>query len=228
MTIKILALDTSTEACSAALLYNQEIIESFEVAPRQHNKLLLPMLENLLVQGGISLEQLDAIAFACGPGSFTGVRLAASVVQGIAFAHDLPVIAVSTLRVLAQGAYRELNATHVLSSIDAYVKEIYWGVYQLTYDKIMTATTPEIIAKPEEINFSATEKNWLGVGSGWDRYAEILQTKVGDRLQQWLPDCYPHAYDVATLAAHDFQHGKAVSAEHALPVYLREELFKKN
>jgi tRNA threonylcarbamoyladenosine biosynthesis protein TsaB len=227
VTIKILALDTSTEACSAALFSDTKVIESFELAPRQHNKLLLPMLEALLTESNIKLEQLNAIAFGCGPGSFTGLRLAASVVQGIAFAHNLPVVPVSTLRVLAQGAYREFNATQVLSSLDAYVKEIYWGVYHLNNDKIMTATSAEIMCVPNDINFSATENNCLGVGSGWDRYAEILQTKAGNKLQQWLPNRYPHAQDVAVLAAYDFKHGKAVAAEHALPVYLREELFKK-
>lgn len=222
--IKILALDTSTEACSAALFYHSEFIESFELAPRQHNQLILPMLESLLAESGVGLTQIDAIAFGCGPGSFTGVRLAASVVQGIAFAADLPVIPVSTLRTLAQGAYREHKASHVLSSIDAYVKEVYWGVYHLTHDEIMTAVTQEIISAPDEIIFSATEKNWLGVGSGWDRYSEILKNKIGDKLQKWLPNCYPHARDVATLAGHDFKQGKAVSAEHALPVYLREKV----
>lgn len=222
--IKILALDTSTEACSVALLYADQLLESFELAPRQHNVLLLPMLDALLAESGLTLQQLDAIAFGCGPGSFTGVRLAASVIQGIAFAADLPVVSISTLRTLAQGAYRDLGAKHVLASLDAYVKEVYWGVYQLTHDNIMMAIKPEEVCAPHAVPFSSTEKNWLGVGSGWDRYAEILQNKIGESLQEWLPNRYPCARDVATLAAYDFAHGKAVDAEQALPVYLREKI----
>lgn len=225
MSLKILALDTSTEACSAALLYNNQIIERFELAPRQHTALILPMLEALLAQAGMILSQLDALAFGCGPGSFTGVRVAASVVQGMAFAADLPVVPVSTLRALAQGAYREHGAEHVLSSIDAYMKEVYWGVYRL-HNKHMLAVVPDSVCAPEQVLLNATEKKWLGVGSGWDSYAEILQGKVNGQLQQWLPQRYPQARDIAELAVLDYQQNKAVSAELALPVYLRDPNWK--
>jgi tRNA threonylcarbamoyladenosine biosynthesis protein TsaB len=228
MPLKILALDTSTEACSVSLFCNDQFVDGFEIAPRRHNALILPMLETVLAESGIALTQLDALAFGCGPGSFTGVRIAASVVQGIAFAVDLPVIPVSTLRALAQGAYRKWGAQYVLSSIDAYVKEIYWGVYQLNQNKIMTAVTADSVCAPAYIVFDHMEKNWVGVGSGWNNYTEILQEKIGGRLQQWHAHRYPNARDIAALAVVDYQQNKAVSAEHALPVYLSDISFCKS
>jgi tRNA threonylcarbamoyladenosine biosynthesis protein TsaB len=226
MSLKILALDTSTDACSAALLCDGQFLASFRLAPRQHSALILPLLESLLTQAGVSLAQLDAIAFGCGPGSFTGVRLAASVTQGIAFAQDKPVVAVSTLRALAQGAQREFGAQRVLSSLDAYMEEVYWGVYQLADDGAMTALMADAVCAPSLAPFAETGRDWLGIGSGWDKYAAALESKVGAQLLRWQPNRYPAARDIAALAAVDFMQGKAVSAELALPVYLRDPVYR--
>ena len=129
--MKILALDTATEACSAALLIDGEIRERFEIAPRAHARLLLPMLEDLLAEAGLKPAQLDAIAFGRGPGSFTGLRIAASVAQGIAFAADLPVLPVSTLAALAWPALRAARADQVFAAIDARMGEIYCAGFGL-------------------------------------------------------------------------------------------------
>lgn len=223
MSIKILALDTATEACSAALIHNDEIIYRYQLVPRQHTHLILPMLQSLLDEAGLSLAQLDAIAFGRGPGSFTGVRIATSVVQGIAFATDLPVVPISTLQALAQGAWRELQIKQVLVAIDARMDEIYWGAYQLGADNIMLPACSEIVCAPADIKIP-NDLSFIGVGSGWDSYHEIMQYKI--KLEKWLPERCPHARDIAALAAIDFKNGKAVNAEQALPVYLRDQVTK--
>lgn len=221
MTLKVLALDTSTEACSAALSFNDEIISQYQIAPRQHTYLILPMLQSLLDTAGMTFSDLDAIAFGRGPGSFTGVRIAASVVQAMAFAHDLPVVPISTLQALAQSAYRESQTKNIIAAIDARMNEIYWGAYQLSEKNIMLPITAEAICLPAAIKIN-NENNFVGVGSGWDSYYAIMQNEI--TVEQWLPQRYPHAYDIAVLAQTDFREGKAVSAEQALPVYLRDKV----
>src|SRR5687767_3987718 len=124
MTTHLLAIDTSTEACSAALSSNGAIIERYEIAPQQHGQLILSMIESLLSEASLQITQLNALAFGRGPGSFTGIRIAAGVIQALAFAQDLPVVPISTLQALAQNAYNTVQATHVLSAIDARMGEI--------------------------------------------------------------------------------------------------------
>ncbi len=225
MPLKILALDTATEACSAALLYEDTIIERYQLAPRQHTALILPMLQAVLDEAGLTLSQIDVLAFGCGPGSFTGVRVATSVTQGIAFAHDLPVASVSTLRALAYGVYREFQVEHVLAAIDARLDEVYWGGYSHELNKSMIATVPEIVCKPADISLPQSGI-WAGVGSGWDAYNAILRDKLGDQLQQWFAHRYPRAADIAQLAAIDYKDNKAVAASQVFPVYLRNDVVK--
>ncbi|MCW8941987.1 MAG: tRNA (adenosine(37)-N6)-threonylcarbamoyltransferase complex dimerization subunit type 1 TsaB, partial [Gammaproteobacteria bacterium] len=135
--MKILAIDTATEACSAALYIESEapdagITSEYQLAPREHSRLILKMIDRLLSQAGIAVAELDAIAFGRGPGSFMGLRIAAGVVQGIAFAHDIPVIPVSTLKTIAQRAYELTGSKNVLAAIDARMDEVYWAKYSLT------------------------------------------------------------------------------------------------
>ena len=126
--MKILGIETATEGCSASVLCDGEVVERFEVAPQRHNELILPMCESLLSECEVVLTQLDAIAFGCGPGAFTGVRIAAGVTQGIALAHDLPVIPISTLANLAQQAFAKSDRVQtVLPAIDARMSEVYWA-----------------------------------------------------------------------------------------------------
>ena len=125
--MKLLALDTATEACSVALNIDGELTEHYELLPRRHSRELLPMVEKIIAAAGLSLTQLDAVAFGCGPGAFTGLRVATAMAQGLAFGADLPVIPVSTLAALAQQAHRCYQSTHVLAAIDARMDEVYWG-----------------------------------------------------------------------------------------------------
>lgn len=224
--MKILALDTSTEVCSVALSYADQIIQEYQLAPRQHANLILPMVQNVLSEAQLSLHQIDVIAFGRGPGSFTGLRIAASVTQALAFAHNIPVVALSSLQILAQGCYRQYNATHLIAALDASMNEIYCGEYQL-HKHCMMLLNPEKVCAPLEITVPK-QGEWIGAGSGFDVYHQILQPKLADKLLQWLPNCYPNAYDMITLAAAECQQGKAVAAEQALPVYLRDNVAKKH
>ena len=220
--MKLLAIETATECCSAALLVDGEIIEKSEVAPRKHNELILSMCEQVLAQGEVTLEQLDAVAFGRGPGAFTGVRLAASVAQGISVAQELPVVPVSTLAALAQS--RINDAQQVLACIDARMQEIYFGVYENNEGSIMTLVGTEKVIKPSLLELQLDE-DCIGLGTGWC-YAEVLQEKLGLALQ-YDDSVLPQASAVAQLAKVYFEKGQSVQAHQALPVYLRDNVAQK-
>jgi tRNA threonylcarbamoyladenosine biosynthesis protein TsaB len=223
MSVRILAIDTTTEACSAALLHEGVIQERYQLAPRQHTHLLLPMLEALLHEAALKPKDLDALALCRGPGSFVGCRIGASVVQAISFGADIPVILISSLQCLAQGAYREFQADRVLAAIDARMQQVYWGRYQLDAEGSMVVLDAEQLSAPIQVQV-ADALPFIGVGSGWDNYSQLLVGQFKNQLQHYYPQRYPRAYDVASLAQQAYQQGKLVSAQEALPVYLRKEV----
>lgn len=224
--MKLLAIETATEACSAALLIGGEMRYRYEVAPRRHTELILPMCDALIGEAGIEVSQLDAVAFGRGPGSFTGVRIAAGVAQGIAFAWDLPVVPVSTLAVLAQEASQQGRGARVLTAIDARMQEVYWGVYQRDANGLVTRVGEECVIKPQLIP-PPSEGEWYGVGSGWKVYGETLQQGIGDRLVGYDGELLPKAQFIVPLAQSAYSMGLTVAAEHALPVYLRDKVAEK-
>lgn len=222
--MKILAIETASEACSAALLCDDDVVERFEVAPRKHNELILPMCESVLAECSISLKQLDAIAFGCGPGAFTGVRIAAGVTQGIAYAHDLPVALVSTLANLAlQAMVEEADRKCVLPAIDARMDEIYWAIYQRTDDDLVELVGPERVQAPDNLEIGA-DKISYGLGSGWKTYQSVLQQQT--QLQDKNVDvtALPRARFTALLGKEKFMQQQIVGAADALPVYLRDNV----
>ena len=220
--MRLLALDTSEEACSAALLVDEQLVERFEIAPRRHSELILPMMDGLLTDAGLGVTDLDALAFARGPGSFTGVRIAASIVQGAALGADLPVVPVSSLQALAQGALREHGVEGALSALDARMNEVYWGTYRSDATGIMRAVTDEVVCAPFEVPVPG-EGPWTGVGSGWSSYADVLARRCGGGSAVFA-EARVHAQDVAVLARQLYREGAQVPAEKALPVYLRDEV----
>ena len=221
--MKILALDTSTDACSAALLIGTEVREDFKLAPREHARLILPMVDGLLAEAGLRLSQLDAIAFGRGPGSFTGLRITAGVAQGLAFGVDLPVLPISTLAALAQGAHIDLGLTRVLAALDARMNEVYWGVYQINGAGVMELHGEEQVSVPDKVVLPLDGK-WHGVGSGWKEHGAALRERCGALVQTVMPERLPRARDIALLGVTTLQRGLAVSAEQALPVYLRNKV----
>ena len=224
--MKILALDTATEACSAALLIDGELHERFEIAPRAHARLVLPMLDGLLAEAGLKPAQLDAIAFGRGPGSFTGVRIAASVAQGIAFAADLPVLPVSTLAALARDALHRTAAAHVFAAIDARMGEIYWAAYARDAQGEPRALSEEQVTPAVAVRVPVGT-DWFGIGSGWAAYDAALCAHFGASLSDIDAAALPRAGHIAHLAAVDFAAGRAVPAELALPVYLRNQVAQR-
>ena len=217
--MKLLAIDTATEACSAALFLDGEITSRYEYAPRQHAELILPMVDELLSEAGIKLKNLDCLAFGRGPGAFTGVRIATGVIQGLAFATGLPVVPVSTLATLAQGAIDKSD--YLFSAIDARMSEIYWGLFQVNNGTV-TIAGDELVSKPDSLSVP-TDKPWYGIGSGWKTYRDEL-LKLTINCVGVDGDAYPHARDIIPLAIRDYDAGKAVPPEQALPVYLRNRV----
>ncbi|MFK8028260.1 MAG: tRNA (adenosine(37)-N6)-threonylcarbamoyltransferase complex dimerization subunit type 1 TsaB [Gammaproteobacteria bacterium] len=220
MTVKLLGIETATEACSAAVLVDEEVVERFEIVPRKHNELILPMCEAVLADAGVSLKQLDGIAFGCGPGAFTGLRIAASVTQGIALAHDLPVASISTLANLAFQAPVNLEDL-VMPVIDARMEEVYWGIYKKIPDDV-EIISEERVQAPEQI--SIDEKIACGLGTGWGTYKEILSQEISINAKNVLEQALPHAEVTVRLAKNKYLNQKMVDAMHALPVYLRNKV----
>ena len=217
--MKLLALDTATEACSAALWIDGTVLERYQLAPRRHAALILPMLDAVLVEAGLTVAQLDAIAVGCGPGAFTGVRIAISIAQGIAFAADLPVVPISTLAALALGAAREFGHGNLATALDARMGEVYWGTYRAE-DGTVALLGEEQCCPAAAV--AVPSGDWFGVGSGWPVYAEALSQRC--LVSAWQGDRYPRAADVARLAAGPGRRDAWVTAEHALPVYLRNQV----
>ncbi len=219
--MKLLALELSTSACSAALWIDGQVTERFVVAPRQHTALILPMLDELLSAAQLSLSALDALAFGCGPGSFTGLRIAAGVIQGLAFSHDLPVIPISSLRAIAQRHYRQQAAcTNLLVCVDALAQTYYWGHYQVDAQGYMQGTDQiSALASMQIATHSAPL--WLALGAGTDAHA-IAATLHIDPQHISTADGYPHAANIAELAVPAYQQGQVLPAAHAVPVYLQQ------
>jgi tRNA threonylcarbamoyladenosine biosynthesis protein TsaB len=229
--VKILAVDTATEACSAALYINGELLERYQLAPREHTQLILQMVEQLLEQQQLTLKQLDALAFGRGPGSFTGVRIATGVVHGLAFASDLPVVPVSTLAAIAQYAHQQSGQSRVLAGIDARMGGIYWGAYTLGDDGLMQLQGSEQIASPDALQLPECGE-WFGAGSAWGSYPSELQQRFAQAGAVSLlgndSSLLPHAAAMAELAAAEFVQGHALAAAQAQPVYLRDDVAKKS
>ncbi len=216
--MKLLALDTSTEACSAALYVDGDIRQRFEITPKAHTKLLLPMIKSLLAEAELTLSQLDALAFGCGPGSFTGLRIATGVVQGLAFGADLPVVPVSTLAALAQNLLPEL----AFVAMDARIGEIFWGVYQRNAEGFVELVGKEAVLPVEQIQFPA--QTATGIGSGWRVYQNELIARTQNLVTHIESDVLPQSSTIAELGVYGFKRGLAVAAEYAQPVYLRDKV----
>nr|VFK45296.1 MAG: tRNA threonylcarbamoyladenosine biosynthesis protein TsaB [Candidatus Kentron sp. TC] len=235
----ILAIDTSGDACSVALYRDGEYMVSHRLAPRRHAEILLPEIKMLLSQAGLFLRDLDGLAFGRGPGAFTGIRIATGVIQGLAFGADLPVVPVSSLQALAQGAWREHKARHILTALDARMGEVYWGAYRMDIGDLAVSAVEECVCVPREITLPEVHGDyWFGVGSGWATYGEVLSETVERRYEHdqpgsgftrrelvgFEPNRYPHARDVATLAIVALERGAFAAPEDAQPVYLRNRV----
>ena len=238
--MKLLAIETATEACSVALWLDGEVRERFGIAPRQHAELALPWAEQLLADAGVAKSQLDAIAVGRGPGAFTGVRLAVALAQGIALALDRPVVPVSTLAALAMQAWDAPASGHsplalnearasgsqtprfALAAIDARMGEIYACTFRREGD-VVIATREEIVISPANYELPEGE-GWIGVGTGFAAVDGELKKRFGERFARIDATALPHAADVARLGAIAFERGEAVAPERVEPAYLRNNV----
>lgn len=222
--MKLLAIEAATEACSAAVMVDGEIAERYQVAPRQHNELILPMCEEVLAEMELSLQQLDAIAFGCGPGAFTGVRIAAGITQGIALAHDLPVASISTLANLAYQAPVS-EQQYILTSIDARMDEIYWAIYQKMAQGVECVGIEQVQSAMaiEQLEHSIS----YGCGTGWGCDLVALQTLTHLDDSHIDALALPRARVTAQLGEKKYQLQQLHAPENALPVYLRDQVAKK-
>jgi tRNA threonylcarbamoyladenosine biosynthesis protein TsaB len=219
--MKLLAFETSTEACSVALWRDGEVVERFGIAPRRHAELALPWAEALLAEAGVARTQLDAIAVGRGPGAFTGVRLGVAIAQGIALALDIPVLPVSTL--LALAARAPDSAQRVLAAIDARMGEVYLGAFAREAGDGWRALQAESVGVPGAIALPEGD-GWCGVGTGFDAVDGALRARLGGRLERTEATALPHAADVARLGATMFARGEAVAPERLEPAYLRDNV----
>lgn len=218
--MNLLALDTATEHCSVALLCGDQAFERGVVTPRGHADLILPMVQEVMQEAGLQFADLNALAFGRGPGGFTGVRIAVSVTQGIAYAHDLPVVPVSNLAAVAQRAASEAaaNIDSVLVCMDARMGEVYWAVFRIEQGLAVPATT-ERVSPPEGVQWS--ESLSLCVGTGFGAYPALRDRFV---TTPQLPQLLPRAADIARLAKVEVHAGRTVTAAEAQPVYVRDEV----
>ena len=221
--MKLLAIDTSNEACSAALFINHAVDQQLQIAPRRHGELILVMMQGLLDRAGLELRDLDGLAFGCGPGSFTGVRIATSVVQGAAFGAGLPVVPVSTLAAMAQGQFRREGQRRLLAALDARMDEVYWGCYEVGEGDLVELCRAEEVCPPERVALPPG-RGWHGVGPGWGIHATLLANRLGDRVDGTSPEGICESRDIAVLAAAELAAGHWVPPEQALPIYLRDQV----
>lgn len=219
--MRILAIDTATEACSVALWNNGTTFAHFEECPREHTQRILPLVKTILTEGNTSLTDLDALAYGRGPGSFTGVRIGIGIAQGLALGADLPMIGVSTLATMAQGAWRMTGATRVLAAIDARMGEVYWAEYARDENGVWHGEETEAVLKPEAVTgrLKQLSGEWATVGTGWPAWPEMAKdtglTLVDGNI------LLPAAEDMLPIACQLLAAGKTVAVEHAEPIYLR-------
>lgn len=218
--MKIVALDTATEACSVALLCGGEVISRYQVAAKIHAKVLLPMLDELMAEAQIGPQQLDAVAFGRGPGGFTGVRIATAAAQAIALGADIPAAPVSTLAAIATRANRESGCRQIAVAIDARMSEVYWGAYQVGSAE-PTLVGTECVCAPDKV--PELEGDWVTAGTGWQAWAEQLVSASGVQITNDT-DPFPHAVDILSIGCEMIKQGRGVAAESALPVYLRDNV----
>jgi len=221
---QIIALDTSTDACSVALQTADQTLVRFEVAPRKHTKLLLPMVESLLQEANIKVSDLDMIAFGRGPGSFAGIRIATGAAQGLALAYETPVYGVSTLEAIALRALESYpDAQYILAALDARMDELYWCCYRVEAGAVLPMQE-ERVSAPSAVQLPVSA-SWVIAGSG----VSYLHSspEIAPQVVHSDSEIYPEARIMVQLAQRAFDAGTLFKPEEAQPVYLRDGSWKK-
>ena len=219
--MRILALETSTEFCSCALSVDGAVRESHVLAGQAHSELLLPAVARLMADAGLGYAQLDAVAFGAGPGSFTGLRIACGAAQGLAFAHDLPVVPVASLMALAEGSADAGDGTHVITAFDARMGELYLAAYARVGADWEVLLAP-MLARPDALPHLPVRADWLGAGSGFAACGAALTARYGATSID--ATAVPHAAAIASIAQRRLARGDTVPAHLAAPLYVRDKV----
>ena len=219
--MRVLALETSTEYCSVALWQDGEVTGRSELAGQKHSEMLMVMLDSVLKEAGVKLAQLDGIAFGMGPGSFTGVRIACGVTQGLALGANLKVAGVCTLQALAEASGKR----RVIAALDARMGEIYHAAYEKNGDAWTTVSEP-CLCKPENAPH-LPGNDWFGAGSGFAMHGKALSERYAGQMQGVDGTVVPQAAAIAILGNAQIAQGRGVDAAEALPLYLRDKVALK-
>lgn len=214
--MKLLAIDTATERCSVALLVDERLIERAAETPRGHADLVLPMVEAVLAEGGLTLQQLDGLAYGRGPGAFTGVRIAVGVAQGLAYGANLTTVGISDLAAVAQ-QFASVGA-RILVCMDARMNEVYWGRFEATSDGLVRAVVPERVDRPEAVEAGDAT---VFAGTGFGAYPQLAAGRQAGAVHGAI---LPHAREIARLAAAELRAGHGQPPDRAQPVYLRDQV----
>jgi len=225
--MKVLALETSTEYCSVALWQDGVLTSRSENVGQRHSEILMAMIHEVLTEAGVKLAQLNGIAFGAGPGSFTGVRIACGVAQGLALGANLPVIGICTLQAVAQGLDKKQRSGNdkVIAALDARMAEVYFAVYEKREGEWLTVCAPCLCLPQDAPAVDGTD--WLGAGSGFAAHGTVLQARYDGQLSSIDASCVPQASAIAELAAPMFAAGLGLDAALAMPLYLRDKVALK-
>lgn len=220
--MRLLALDTSSLACTVGVLSDDGMATRHEEQPREHTRLLVPMIRDVLLDADLELADLDAIVLGNGPGSFIGMRIAASVAQGLAFGAGLKVVPVSSMAAVAADASVDGNETVAVAQ-DAHMEEVYLGIYRVK-DGIPAAIEPERIQ--EQCRIGGLGTGVVAAGYGWHRYPNFLQANR-EAFCKVSPIHYPHARALLTLGRASLEHGQSMSPQELVPAYLRQKVAER-
>ena len=232
--MQLLAIDTSSSVTVLGLQQGDTIIDRDSInntrpkearSSRYHSRDILPIIQQMLLEAQLSLDDLDAIVFGQGPGSFTGLRIAAGVVQGLAYGLQLPVVPVSSMACLAQVAAREDFQCRVAVALQARLQEVYFGTYEFR-EGVACHLGPELVAEATQVP-RQEEATWIGVGDGWDAHRDSLEQSLGIVLEEVSSLSVPTAKNLLTLGSQKFSRGETLSALEVTPRYLREPVHQK-
>ena len=214
--MKLLAIDTATERCSVALLLDTQMIERATETPRGHADLVLPMVDDVLAEAGLTLRQLDGLAYGRGPGAFTGVRIAVGVAQGLAYGGQLSTVGISDLAAVAQQF--AVASARILVCMDARMNEVYWCRFAAGSDGLVRPTAPERVDRPEAVDPADAA---VFAGTGFGAYPQLVGGRAGIAVHAGT---LPHAREIARLGAAELRAGRGEPPERAQPVYLRDQV----
>lgn len=218
--MKCLAFDTSLSACSVAVLNHNQTIVLQQIAPKQQAQIILSMVEEALLKANLTLSDLDAIAYTCGPGSFTGIRIASSVAQGLAFPNNTPIVQISSLAALAQSAYDEQQANYCVVALDARMNQVFWAEYECNATGLVELVGNEVVSTPNEMSITIP-KDYYAIGDGWQAYGPVLLNRVAPEPIKILPNQIVSPEAVLKLAISKYNSEGGINPNQALPVYLR-------